>query len=147
MVDPRTYPERPFLAVSSAIIRDGRVLIVRRARPPLLYTVPGGLVETGETLREAVLREVEEETGLKIEPVELAGYREVIMPGAAGGTERHFVVLCFASRWIAGEVVLNDELSEAHWLEPSALAGFETTEGLAEIVAAAFALIQSPSSP
>ena len=76
--DPRAYPGRPFLAVSATIYRDGRVLLVRRARAPGrdLFSLPGGVVEAGETLAEAVAREVLEETGLTIEPVELAGHRE-----------------------------------------------------------------------
>ncbi len=137
--ESRTYPTRPYLAVSAAIFRDGRVLIVRRGRPPAhgLYTLPGGGVELGETLVEAVIREVREETGLTIEPVILAGYREVLARDAAGRIERHFVILPFAARWIAGEVSLNAELAEARWLEPSELSGLATTEGLADIVAAA----------
>jgi 8-oxo-dGTP diphosphatase len=138
-VDPRTYPTRPYLAVSAAIFRDNRVLIVRRGRLPShgLYTLPGGGVELGETLEQAVIREVREETGLDIEPLALAGYRQVIMRDARGKIERHFVVLPFAARWIAGDVSLNEELAEANWLLPSDLAGLKTTEGLAEIVAAA----------
>jgi ADP-ribose pyrophosphatase YjhB (NUDIX family) len=135
----RTYPARPYLAVSAAIFRDGRLLIVRRARPPAhgLYTLPCGGVELGETLREAVIREVREETGVTVEPVALAGYREVIARDAGGRIERHFVILPFAARWIAGEIALNEELAEARWLKPSELSGLATTEGLAEIVAAA----------
>jgi 8-oxo-dGTP diphosphatase len=136
--DPRTYPDRPYLATSAAIIRDGRVLIVRRARPPMLYTLPGGVVEAGETLFEAIVREVHEETALTIEPVALAGHREVITRDADGRVHRHFVILAFAARWLAGELHLNEELAEAHWLRPDELAGLTTTEGLAEIVAAAF---------
>jgi ADP-ribose pyrophosphatase YjhB (NUDIX family) len=135
----RSYPTRPYLAVSAAIFRDGRVLIVRRARPPAhgLYTLPGGGVELGETLEEAVVREVREETALDVEPVALAGYRQAITRDAVGGVERHFVILPFAVRWLAGEVSLNEELAEAHWLEPTALSGLETTEGLGLIVNAA----------
>jgi 8-oxo-dGTP diphosphatase len=141
VADDRLYPQRPFLAVSAAILRHGKVLIVRRARKPALgvYTLPGGVVEAGETLEEAVRREVREETALDIEPVTLAGHREVIIRDAQGRTERHFVILCFASRWLAGEPQLNDELDEARWIEPGDLAGLKTTEGLAEIVAAAVA--------
>jgi 8-oxo-dGTP diphosphatase len=132
----RSYPTRPYLAVSAAIFRDDRVLIVRRARPPAhgLYTLPGGGVELGETLEEAVVREVREETGLEVEPMALAGYRQAITRDTAGVIERHFVILPFAARWVAGEVSLNGELSEARWLEPSALDGLKTTEGLALIV-------------
>ena len=84
--DARTYPTRPYLAVSAAIFRDGRVLIVRRARPPAhgLYTLPGGGVELGETLEQAVIREVREETALEIEPVELVGFRQAIVRDAEG---------------------------------------------------------------
>jgi 8-oxo-dGTP diphosphatase len=136
--ESRTYPTRPYLAVSAAIFRDGRLLIVRRARPPAngLFTLPGGVVELGETLTEAVIREVREETGLQIEPLGLAGYREAIARDAAGRIERHFVILPFAARWVAGEISLNDELAEARWLKPSELSALETTEGLADIVAA-----------
>jgi len=142
MTDERLYPQRPFLAVSAAIIRDGKVLVVRRARKPALaiYTLPGGVVETGETLAEAVTREIREETALAIEPVALAGHREVIVRDPDGRAQRHFVVLSFAARWLAGEPVLNDELDDARWLAPADLAGLETTEGLAEIVAAAVIL-------
>lgn len=143
MADDRLYPQRPYLAVSAAILRDGKVLIVRRARKPALgvYTLPGGVVEAGETLEEAVRREVREETALDIEPVALAGHREVIIRDAQARTERHFVILCFASRWLSGEPQLNDELDEARWIDPQELAGLKTTEGLAEIVAAAAARI------
>jgi ADP-ribose pyrophosphatase YjhB (NUDIX family) len=135
----RTYPTRPYLAVSAAIFRDGQVLIVRRGRPPAhgLYTLPGGGVELGETLEQAVIREVREETGLAIAPLALVGFREAIGRDASGRIERHFVILPFAARWIAGEVALNEELAEAQWRRPDALAGLKTTDGLADIVAAA----------
>ena len=135
----RTYPTRPYLAVSAAIFRDGRVLVVRRARPPAhdLYTLPGGGVELGETLEEAIIREVREETGLVIAPLELVGFRQAIARDAAGRVERHFVILPFAARWLKGEIALNEELAEAHWRKPAELADLKTTEGLTGIVAAA----------
>jgi ADP-ribose pyrophosphatase YjhB (NUDIX family) len=135
----RIYPARPFLAVSAAIFRDGRVLIVRRARPPAhgLYTLPGGGVELGETLEEAVIREVREETALDVEPVALAGYRQAIVRDGDGRVERHFVILPFAARWRGGEVSLNEELAEWHWLKPAELEGLKTTDGLAQVIATA----------
>jgi ADP-ribose pyrophosphatase YjhB (NUDIX family) len=145
VADPRTYPDRPFLAVSAAIVRDGRVLVVRRARPPAygLFTLPGGVVEAGETLHEAIAREVSEETAMMVEPVALAGHREAIVRDASGRVERHFVILAFAARWISGDPVLNHELAEARWIEPGELALLRTTEGLAPIVAAAVECLRS----
>ena len=139
MTDARAYPQRPFLAVSAAIVRDGKILVVRRARAPAhgLYTLPGGVVEVGETLMEAVAREVREETGMTVEPVALAGFREAVARDGQDRVERHFVILCFAARWQAGEPVLNEEIDEARWIDPAELAGLKTTAGLAEIVAAA----------
>src|SRR5437588_5298442 len=105
MTDPRMYPDRPYLAVSAAIIRDRHVLVARRAKGAStgLYTLPGGVVEVGETLHQAVVREIAEETGIAVEPVALAGQREVITRDEAGKVARHVVVLCFAARWLAGE--------------------------------------------
>jgi 8-oxo-dGTP diphosphatase len=143
MSDARTYPQRPYLAVSAAIIHDSKVLVVRRARKPALhlYSFPGGVVDSGETLMQAVTREVREETALEIEPVALAGHREVIVRDAQDRVERHFVIWSFAARWRSGEVVLNEELDDARWLDPSELAGLQTTEGLADIAAAATELL------
>lgn len=139
MSDPRTYPNRPFLAVSAAIIRDGKVLVVRRAKPPAknLYTLPGGVVEAGETLHDAVVREVREELSIGIEPLMLAGYREGILRDSDGRVERHFVILAFAARYISGDPVPNEEVAEVRWIEPRELGALPTTEGLAEIVATA----------
>lgn len=135
----RTYPTRPYLAVSAAVFRAGRVLIVRRVRSPAhgLYTLPGGGVELGESLEQAVIREIREETALDIEPVELVGFRQAIVRDAGGRVERHFVILPFAARFIGGEISLNEELAEAHWLVPDEISGLKTTDGLAAIVAAA----------
>jgi 8-oxo-dGTP diphosphatase len=146
VADERSYPARPILAVSAAILRDGKVLLARRARGAAtgLFSLPGGVVEIGETLIEAVVREVREETSLTIEPVALAGYREAISRDGQGRIERHFVILPFAARWLAGEVSLNEELSEARWLHPAEIAGLPTTEGLAEIVATAFERLRPP---
>ncbi len=146
MSDPRLYPDRPFLAVSAAIIREGHVLLARRARGASLgvFTLPGGVVEAGETLHEAIVREVMEETGIAIEPVALAGHREFIVRDEAGRVQRHFVILSFAARWISGEGTPHlEELSELRWLRPSELAGLKTTEGLAEIIAAAYARMEA----
>jgi ADP-ribose pyrophosphatase YjhB (NUDIX family) len=134
---------RPELAVSAAIFRDGRVLVVRRAREPAAgsWTLPGGRVELGETLVEAVVREVAEETALTIRVKGLAGYREVILESAVEGRGRHFVILPFAAQWISGEVKLNEELGDFSWRTLSEIADLPTTPGLLEILSQAGRLI------
>jgi ADP-ribose pyrophosphatase YjhB (NUDIX family) len=133
-------PSRPQIAVSAAIFRDGRILLVRRARSPGkgLYSLPGGRVEFGESLHTALHREVAEETALTIEIVELAGWREVLPTVAGGG---HYLIMSFAARWVAGEPVLNDELDDFSWRSPDAWGDLRTTEGLPGIVQSARRLI------
>lgn len=145
MTDPRGYPDRPYLAVSAAIVRAGRLLVVRRAKPPAaqVFTFPGGVVEAGEALLEAVVREIAEETALAIAPLALAGHREFVARDEAGRVVRHFVILAFAARWVAGEPVLNDEIAEARWVTPAELEALATTEGLAEIARAALTQVEA----
>ena len=135
-------PSHPQLAVSAAIFRDDRILLVRRARSPAkgFYSLPGGRVEFGETLHAALHREVDEETGLKIDIIGLAGWREVV-PGAAGGG--HYLIMSFAARWRAGEPVLNDELDDFKWLAPDALGDLKVTGGLREVIQAARDLLRA----
>jgi 8-oxo-dGTP diphosphatase len=134
-------PPRPQLAVSAAIFRDDQVLLVRRARAPSkgVYSLPGGRVEFGESLHTALYREVDEETGLKISIVGLAGWREVL-PEAGGG---HFVIMSFAARWIGQEPNLNDELDDFRWLAPGSFGDLKVTSGLHEIIEAAHRLIRA----
>src|SRR5882757_9338872 len=133
---------RPQLAVSAAIFRDGKVLLVRRARSPGkgFYSFPGGRFEFGETLHTALHREVDEETALKIEIVGLSGWREVV-PGKAG--HGHYVILSFAARWTSGEPVLNDELDDFKWLAPDALGDLKLTGGLREVIRSARGLLRA----
>jgi ADP-ribose pyrophosphatase YjhB (NUDIX family) len=128
-------PSHPQLAVSTAIFRDDQILLVRRARSPGkgLYSLPGGRVEFGESLHTALHREVDEETGLRIEILDLAGWREVL-PAAGGG---HYLIMSFAARWTAREPVLNDEHDDFKWLSPDALGDLKLTGGLQEVIAAA----------
>jgi 8-oxo-dGTP diphosphatase len=132
---------RPQLAVSAVIFRAGKVLLVRRARSPGkgFYSLPGGRVEFGESLQQALTREVDEETGLQIDIVGLAGWREVLPTDAGGG---HYVILSFAARWAAREPVLNDEHDDYTWLEPSQFGDLRLTGGLLEVVEAARRLLR-----
>lgn len=136
-------PTRPQIAVSAAIFRDGKVLLTRRARSPAkgFYSLPGGRVEFGESLHEALVREIGEETGLAIDIIGLAGWREVL-PAAAGAG--HYLIMSFAARWVAREPVLNDELDDYRWIAPEALASLgdlKLTGGLEEVIQSAHRLI------
>jgi 8-oxo-dGTP diphosphatase len=135
-------PPHPQLAVSAAIFRDGKILLVRRARSPAkrFYSLPGGRVEFGESLHAALHREVDEETALKIEIVGLAGWREVL-PGTSGGG--HYVIVSFAARWISGEPALNEELDDFRWLAPDALGDLNLTAGLLEVIRSARSLLRA----
>ena len=135
-------PSHPQLAVSAAIFRDDRILLVRRARSPAkgYYSLPGGRVEFGETLHAALHREVDEETALKIEIIGLAGWREVV-PGAGGGG--HYLIMSFAARWTSGEPVLNDELDDYRWLAPDAIGDLKVTGGLQEVIRQARSLLRA----
>ena len=143
MPDPsENPPARPQLAVSAAIFRDGKVLLVRRARSPGkgFYSLPGGRVEFGESLHGALHREVDEETGLKVDILGLAGWREVL-PSAGGGG--HYLIMSFAARWKANEPRLNEELDDFRWLAPEAAGGLKLTGGLTEVLEAALRLIHT----
>jgi 8-oxo-dGTP diphosphatase len=132
----------PQLAVSAAIFRDDKILLVRRARSPAkgFYSLPGGRVEFGESLHAAVQREVAEETGLKIEIVGLSAWREVL-PGT--GNDGHYVIMSFAARWRDGEPVLNEELDDFKWLTPDALGDLKLTSGLPEVIQLARGLLHA----
>jgi len=134
------HPQHPQLAVSGAIFRDDKILLVRRARSPAkgFYSLPGGRVEFGESLHTALNREVDEETGLKIEIAGFTGWREVL-PLNGGG---HYLIMSFAARWAANEVALNDEHDDFKWLAPDGFGDLKLTGGLQDVIAAARRLIQ-----
>ena len=135
-----SQPQRPQLAVSAAIFRDGKVLLVRRACSPAkgFYSLPGGRVEFGESLSAALHREVDEETGLKIELLGLAGWREVLPQAAGAG---HYLILSFAALWLDKEPHLNEEHDDFKWLAPEEIGALKLTGGLEGIVAAARKLV------
>jgi mutator protein MutT len=131
---------RPEVGVSTAVFRDGRVLLAQRAVGSLagLWSLPGGRVEFGEKLREAALRELQEEVGVVAEIVDFAGIVEV-MPRE--GPQFHFLVVAFAGRWVSGEPQTGPEASAVVWADPTTLDGLPVTDDLHRIVAEAAALV------
>lgn len=144
----RLYPGRPFLAASVALLRDGKVLLAARAHPPAqqhVFTLPGGLVDPGETLAEAALRELREEVGVEADLLGFIGPVEVIERDEAGAVRLHFVVCAHAARWRSGEPCRGPEAADLRWVARSDLADLASdaairiTPGLIPILEAAFA--------
>jgi 8-oxo-dGTP diphosphatase len=133
--DDRLYPARPILAVSVAVFREGRVLVGRRARPPMAgrFSLPGGVVELGETLIEAAKRERLEEVGVEAEIVAFNRHVEPILR-EGGRVRTHFVIASFVGRWRRGEARVSKETDAVAWIEPEACASLLTTPELGEIL-------------
>ncbi len=141
--DQRAYPSRPFLAASVAVFRNGLVLLAERAVPPgaRCFSLPGGLVEPGETIREAALRELREETGVEAEIVGFNDHVEVIERDAEGRVAAHFVVTSFVARWVSGEATTGPEALRTLWIAPDAVDDLATTPQLPAILLRAAALM------
>lgn len=131
----RDYPDRPIVGVGAVVVKDGRALVVRRATEPLRgeWSVPGGMLELGEKLREGIAREVKEETGLEVEVGEVLDVFDSIFPDSEGRMQYHYVLIDFLCRPVAGEVCASSDVSDARWVtaeEAEALQMKAATVGL-----------------
>jgi 8-oxo-dGTP diphosphatase len=137
-MNDRLFPARPILAVSAAVFREGRVLIARRARAPLIghFSLPGGVVEIGETLAAAVARELEEEVGISARIIAFNRHVEPIAH-ESDRVRTHFVIASFVARWTSGEARVSDEADAIEWIDPHGVLPSPTTPGLSEILAGA----------
>jgi 8-oxo-dGTP diphosphatase len=142
---PREYPERPVLGVGAVIVQDGRVLLVRRGTQPLKgeWTLPGGMVELGETLREAVKRECAEETGLIVEPGAVVEIFEKIYPGENGRLRFHYVIVDFLCSVTGGELRAASDVDEVKWAADADLAASKVVEFTQQVIRKAMALTSS----
>ncbi len=115
---------------------EGRILLVERGKPPLegYWSLPGGLVETGERLEDAVAREVFEETGLRVSAESMATVFERIMPDAEGRPEYHYVLVDFYCKVLGGDLRAGDDSRRAEWFDLSALALLPMTTGTREVI-------------
>jgi 8-oxo-dGTP diphosphatase len=136
----REYPETPLVGVGAIIIADGRVVLVKRGHPPLegKWSIPGGVLEIGETLRKAAVREVLEETGLAVEPGELLGVFERVIPDEQGRMRYHYVLIDFLCRLVSGELVAGDDASEVGWFRKAELAGMGLARETEDVILKGF---------
>ena len=143
----RLYPDRPILAASIAVFRDGKVLLGARANPPAahVFSLPGGVVEIGERLEDGALRELFEETGVRARIIGFAGHTQVIEKDADDKVRRHFVVASFAAHWISGEGTPSAEAPQLLWADPQNLVDLPVTPNLQNILSNAAKLVGSPA--
>jgi 8-oxo-dGTP diphosphatase len=132
----REYPDAPLIGVGAIIIEDDRVVLVKRAHAPLLgeWSIPGGMLEVGETLRQAAVREVLEETGLHVEVGELLGVFDRIVRDADERTLYHYVLIDFLCRRIGGEPQAGCDAAEARWFTRGEIGELALAEDTAEVI-------------
>ena len=139
----RRYPDRPLLGVGAVVFHEGKVLLIERGQEPLKgwWTVPGGLVETGERLEAAVRRETLEETGLIVKPVAVAALFQRITPDLEGRTEFHYVIVDYLCELEAGTVQAASDVAKAGWFTLDETKRLKMAPGTAGVLDSALALL------
>jgi len=137
----REYPDRPLIGVGAIIIERGRALVVRRATEPLKgeWSIPGGVLELGETLRTGVIREAKEETGLDVLPIEVLEVYDRIVADESGKTRYHYVLIDYLCQVTGGALRAGSDVSEVRWLTETELGGFPIADSAEEVIRKGFA--------
>lgn len=132
----REYPDQPLVGLGAIVWKDGRVLMIKRGRPPGegIWSLPGGLQLVGETVAEGVRREIAEETGVEIELLGLVEVIDSVRRDDAGRVLYHFTIIDYAARWIAGEAVAGDDAADVAWVAPEDLGRLETWAETARVI-------------
>jgi 8-oxo-dGTP diphosphatase len=147
----REFPKSPLVGVGGVVVHKERVLLIRRKREPLKgeWSLPGGLVELGEELHQAVRRELKEETGLDVEPLEIMAVFDRIMR-AAGRSARvryHFVIVDYACRWKRGRISPSSDVVDARWVLRQDLAQYGLTPLASAVISEAFRYFEKRGKP
>jgi 8-oxo-dGTP diphosphatase len=137
----REFPELPLVGVGAVIIENARVLLVKRAHPPLeaQWSIPGGVLEVGEMIREAAIREVREETGLIVEPGDLLGVYDRVLRNAEQRVQYHYVLIDFLCRPAGGELQAADDATEVRWYTCEELPVLRLAEDTLDVIRKGFA--------
>jgi 8-oxo-dGTP diphosphatase len=136
----REYPERPLVGVGGVVIADGRALLIRRGGPPLQgeWSIPGGLLDLGETLEQGVRRELAEETGLEVRVLDLIEVFERVFPDDDGRTKYHFVILDYLCEAVSGEARAASDVTDVAWAREDELASYSLTPTATRVIKRAF---------
>lgn len=136
----RGYPQRPILGVAGIIIKNGKVLLIKRGKEPGYgkWSIPGGVVKLGEPLKEALKREILEETGLRVEPVEFVEVFERVIRDKENKIEYHYVLIDFVCRYVSGEARSGTDALDARWVLPDEISKLNMTLGTEEVIQKAF---------
>jgi 8-oxo-dGTP diphosphatase len=144
-MSPREYPDRPIVGVGAVIVDQGRVLLVKRGSPPLLgeWSLPGGVVELGETLRAAAEREAREETGLIVKAGEVLEVLDRIIPGRddAAAPQYHYVLIDFLCRVEGGSLQAGGDAADVRWATPAELSAYSLELPAFEVIRKAFSAV------
>ncbi len=137
----REFPEVPLIGVGAIIIDGNRVVLVKRAHPPLQaeWSIPGGVLEVGELVREAAVRETREETGLTVEPVELLGVYDRVLRNAGQRVQYHYVLIDFLCLRVAGQLAPASDAAEVRWFSQDELPDLNLAEDTMDVIGKGFA--------
>ena len=140
MSDARRYPRYPLLGVGALIFDGDCILMAQRGKPPLMgqWSIPGGLVETGESLAAAVRREVLEETGLEIDALGVLEIFERIIRDREGAAEYHYVLLDYICRVTGGSLSAGSDVCCVQWVRRGDLQAMDITEGTLTVIEKGF---------
>ena len=132
----REFPETPLVGVGAIIIENARVVLVKRAHPPLQaeWSIPGGVLEVGELVRQAAIREACEETGLTVDPGELLGVYDRVLRDADKRVRYHYVLVDFLCRRVAGDLVAASDATEVRWFTKEELPALKLAEDTIDVI-------------
>ena len=144
----REYPEHPIVGVGGVIIRGDCVLLIRRGREPLKgeWSIPGGMLELGESLTEGIRREVLEETGLEVHPLEALTVFDRIQKNGER-VQYHYVIVDYLCRATGGSLKAGSDVLDARWVSRDELASYKVTPKAEEVIADAFACTKKHQTP
>jgi ADP-ribose pyrophosphatase YjhB (NUDIX family) len=137
----REFPELPLVGVGAIIIEGNRVILVTRAHPPIQghWSIPGGVLEVGEMVREAAVREAREETGLIVEPGDLLGVYDRILRDPDKRVQYHYVLIDFLCRPVGGELRAASDAADVRWFKREELPALNLAEDTLDVITKGFA--------